>query len=391
MSVPTASIASVTFTQTPFGKPRIDDLTFDDGGTSVPLPISGNHTTTIDFSQEHTIQLRPPGSIVIPSVFATVIITNPGGSGNNGGAATPEGTEACTGSRADNIGWTYYHDAYDYLTDGTVSASECGACGCAAPVGDDLPGQMQRLRVKRLLRPTLGYLVSSFGPTMFGTFDAKIRLYPGTSTTQPHADVFDVESNVQPVSMLELSSADGDNTVDGIYHDVAGRQYKDLRLTDSSGHAITQAVPGALAVLTKQTGERLIFEIVNTQSGGLSSALDARLTRTEDRNHNAEIVSYVFAASATDSQLSNDRTRLWQIKSLTDAYGAAATFQYGTQQVSGRWVVTMITAPSGEAVRYSYAGGTNIGLTGITFADGSSSSFSTTTDPVNQEIRARDR
>jgi len=94
-----------------------------------------------------------------------------------------------------------------------------------------------------------------------------------------------------------------------------------------------QPVPGARALLTKQTGERLTFEIISTQPQGSGTALDGRLIRSEDRNHNGEVVAYQFAATASDVQLGNDRTRLWQIKSLTDPYGATAQFQYATQQV----------------------------------------------------------
>jgi RHS repeat-associated protein len=382
VSVSTATIASITFTQSPHSRPWIDDLTFDDGGASVILPIAGNHTNNVD------VQIDQPLTgpvITTPSVWVVppVGITQPGGTGNNGGSVDPQGEIACTGSRANNVSWTYYHDAFDYETDASLKTADCGACGCSTPSVDQLPGQMQRLRIKRLLRPHLGYVVSSFGPAMFGTFDAKIRWFPGNT---PRVDVFDIESDVQPLSMVEISAADGDNAVDGVFHDVVGRQNKDLRLIDANGNPTSQAVPGAIAILTRQTGERLIFEMINTQPSGSAAVLDGRLIRSEDRNHNAEVVSYVFGATATDTQLSNDRTRLWQISSLTDPYGVAASFQYGNQQVSGRWVVTQITAPTGQTVQYRYNGGTNIGLTGVTFPDGSSASFSTSLDSANQEI-----
>ena len=384
----TARIVRFTFEQSPFQRPRIDDLTFDDGGCAAGLtPISGSRARNVDFFREAAVRMGMSQTVIAALTGSgTIIITKPPGGSDPGGSTTPEGTTSCSGSHVDNIGFTYTHDALDYATDSRYRRSGCDGCGDCFPSGDLQPGDLKRLEVKRIHRPDLSFLYSSFGPGVFGHFDSKLRIFlPIGPGDEPRVDVYDIQSDLPVVRMSERSPADGDNAVDGVFHDVVGRQYKDLRIVDQQGQPTPIAV-GARAVLTMHSGERDVFEIISTQTGGGGGALDARFIRFEDRNGNAEVVGYVNAAAATDAQLGFDRTRLWQVRTLTDMYGVAATFEYGPAQVSGRWAVSKLTYPTGQANNYSYQASGAIGLTRVQFPDGTASTFTTSVDAQNQEI-----
>jgi hypothetical protein len=90
------------------------------------------------------------------------------------------GGPASRGSHVDNLRWNYVHTGIDYATGDT---HHCAGQGCAGTL-DVLPGQMQRLQIKRFHRPLDSWERSSFGPGVYSEFDFHIDLSPPDSASR---------------------------------------------------------------------------------------------------------------------------------------------------------------------------------------------------------------
>lgn len=268
-------------------------------------------------------------------------------------SAIPQGTVACTGSSVDNLHWSHSQESVDYQTMVRPQMDGCSSCGV---MGAGSTGGLPELEIRRYHRPKAAAMWSSFGPGVLSNFDTKIQLIAEGIEAQPNVTLFEADRDNPPLTFLERSPLDGDDAIDGLYHETATRAWKSLELLDAEGRRTSIQQNAKVAVLTAPTGENLVFEIICMQSQDATPApvLDGRLIRIEDSNSNAISLDYVHLASSSDEDLGFDRTRLWQITRVTDAYGVSANFCYANELVAGRWVVERIDLPNGGKLRYNY-------------------------------------
>ena len=112
----------------------------------------------------------------------------------------------------------------------------------------------------------------------------------------------------------------------------------------------------------------------------VAGSLAGRLSSILDRNGYGITVTY---QSFTPAQLQQSPDLAWEINTVTDAHGRKLTMHYGAQQVSGRWAVSSIDTPNGSHIQYTYTNGL---LSGVTYPDGTSSTFTYTPDSASQCI-----
>src|SRR5262249_13108915 len=150
---------------------------------------------------------------------------------------------------------------------------------------------------------------------VFSNFDTKIQLVTQGLGNQPNVILFDADSDSPLLTFFELSPEDGDQVVDGVYHETATRTWKTLELFNAKGVRTSNQSDAVTAVLTAHTGERRVFEVIRIQPADVP-LLYGRLVRIEDRSQNAVVVSYTHRAQASLAELGFDRTRsrLWQIQ-----------------------------------------------------------------------------
>jgi YD repeat-containing protein len=126
----------------------------------------------------------------------------------------------------------------------------------------------------------------------------------------------------------------------------------------------------------------LIFDrtLIQSEIGMLINPQDlsGRLTRIQDRNGYATVITYKTFSPA---DLAASPERQWQIDTITDPYNRQAQFSYGTDQVSGRWAVSQITLPNSQTLQYSYADGK---ISQVTHPDGTVSTFNYYLDATAQ-------
>ena len=178
---------------------------------------------------------------------------------------------------------------------------------------------------------------------------------------------------------------------DGVYQDndpYGGRtfrMYQDLRLLDVGGNLTTDQAQAVTAVLSKLTGEVLTFDVFRTSPNAATTERVARLRTITDRNGNTQTLSYAYPVTTDPAQCGGDLQKLWMVSTIADAHGRTATLTYRSTQVAGRWVVENIAVPNGSAITYQYNTGAGlIGLSGISYPDGTASSFSGTYDAASQ-------
>ncbi|HEY0705844.1 MAG TPA: hypothetical protein VGG33_03560, partial [Polyangia bacterium] len=284
------------------------------------------------------------------------------------GSTVPLGLSTVLGGRVDNVRWSFVQEGVDFSLTPPTNGSGL------------LSGGFDVLEVRRIHRPRAEGWTSSFGPGVFSPFDAKLAIRPSAIGSQSRIEFFDPSSDAPPIIFSELSAQDGDAVVDGRYRDQT-RTYASLTLLNASSTVVADTSLATRAVVSRFSGEKLVFDIIDTHTGG-APALYGRLTAAEDRSGNATTVQYVHPADASDSQLSGDRSRLWLMQSLTDMHGASASFAYQFRSGSSRWVVQTVTPPAGGAIQYQYGNdsGNLDRLTGVNYPNGDASEFSRTWD-----------
>jgi RHS repeat-associated protein len=350
--------------------------------------VVGNHNwTTIPFHVDPGLSVVPLSDI---SVNQSALNTGLVPGGLNGRQETPEST-SCTGSRVDNIHWSYSQESIDVSFGGEPAS--CGACGCGA-ASQANAGLNASLELRRFHLPRYEYLPSTFGPGVFSNFDAQVTFYKNGIGGEPNAVVFDPRLDAPPVTLFEKSADHGDSTIDGIYEDKDTRLFRRLvlynALTPSSAARVTDPFAAKLAVLERNEGGALWFEVINVDPTS-TDTIEARLIAVVDRNSNQLAVSYQFAASATDQQLGSDRTQLWKKKQIDDKlHGHSLTLEYEQRPSSHRWVANAVkrTGLDGAvqtwAYKYAPAGEGADSLSEVVYPNGASSLFSKSYDASTQ-------
>jgi len=295
----------------------------------------------------------------------------------------PADTTTC-GSHVDNYRWSYAHEAVDWSADPDESKCACGGCGSSQGRPNGTPKQVV---IKRYNRPKYEGFSSSFGMGGFSNYDIRLEIYQNGVGNQPNVVFYDPSTDSPPITFYELSPADGDNSVDGYFHDTEARIFKGLTLTDAAGYPTGNFLSATSAVLDLVNGDRYWFEVFPPDDFIQPiTHLSARIYSMQNRNGYSTGIAYQFAANSDDATLNYDRTQLWNISYVIDPYGHAAYFNYLRGGASFRWMVNRIDLPTGYSINYQYGttgGGQDI-LTGVTFPDGSTSAFSKTYDSPSQ-------
>jgi RHS repeat-associated protein len=344
--------------------------------TDPNLVVSSHDATVSDYRGDISTPVAPP----VPGVPAGPLTDPAGGEGN----PMPIGTIALVGGRVDTLRWSFVQESADFSA--ATPPGTAGCAQCSPPGAAMLGGGLWSLTLGRIHRPRAEAFVSSFGPSVFSSVDAKLTLRPNGIGNQNTIELFDPGSDAPPITFFELSSQDGDSAVDGQYHDNATRTYSSLKLYNSSGSVVADPFSAKSAIATRQSGEQVKFEIINVQGGSGATELQGRLVSVLDRNGNAIAVTYQFAASSTTTQLGGDRRKLWLVNQVTDPHAASATFHYQLRTGTSRWVVQSIDLPNATAVQYQYgASGDNLDrLISIVYPNGNTASFSRAWDAATQ-------
>jgi RHS repeat-associated protein len=339
------------------------------------LVVSNHGTTTSDYGRDFSVPVAAP----LPGLPAGPVRDPAAGEGD----ATPLGAIVSVGGRVDTLRWSFVEESVDFSAATPSETVACTACG-NLPAPTVLGGGLWSLQVGRIHRPRAEAFVSSFGPGVFSNFDTKLTLVPNGIGSQNTVTLFDPTSDAPPITFFETSAQDGDTSVDGRYRDTGTRTYASLILFNGSNVEPSPA-SAKTAVVTRQTGEQLKFEIINVQGSG-ATQYQGRLISLVDRNGNATTVSYRFAASSSDSALGGDRKKLWQINQATDSHGVAATFNYSLRSGTSRWVVSSIGVPGPSTLQYQYGTDTaNLDrLVHVVYPNGDTANFSRAWEAATQ-------
>ena len=278
-------------------------------------------------------------------------------------------------SRIDNVRQAHIHDAIDWAMGS--AASNCAPCALGSSGGDG--SSPPHLAVKRWHRYRDQAWRGSFGPGVFSNLDQQLRLYGNGATTDGHIEWFAPDGDA-PVWLKGAGQATGEFT------DSAFKQVKRFVLTDTANQPVATMTAARKATLTRWDGSILKFDVIPPVTGMASSDGFARLVSESDSTGRVIMqVSYqnVIPAPQAGVDLGDaNGSALWKIASITDAYGVSASFTYG--ESDNQYVVTSISLPGGKIITYQYGLNDLVGLNGITYPDGSMSSFNTRFDDAAQ-------
>jgi YD repeat-containing protein len=269
-------------------------------------------------------------------------------------------------STIDNLQFSHLHEAVDY-GDPQATPGGCGPCGSKDSAAE---GALPRFSLRRFHRYRDQDQFGHFGPGVFSNFDIRIQL--------------DTASNTMlfwdPQNPLELELAEG--TVPGAYSDARFAQVHSAELLDAAGAHAADDTTATWAEVRTWDGRRYRFELFSLRSGDLGTR-SGRLVRITDRAGNEITVSYIDSVTSTDAALGYDRARLWRIATTADAYGKVATWSWIPH--SGAWVAASVLLPNGNSIFYDYDRTGLVGLDRVRHPDGTTSTFTTTADVVNQQ------
>ncbi len=315
---------------------------------------------------------------------------------------TGAGAVSCVGSWANNLNYDYVHEATDYTTTPAVSTSQsCADCGGTLTLpGLNAPaeGRLTTGDLRRIHRPRLAPVMSSFGPGVFSNYDDKLFIVPGEpppggGPALPRIRFYDIDASALQSEWDEISPADGDNAVDGVFHDVATHLAARIELRNSVGVLQPNPALAATATVIMHSGERQFFELVNPDPAN-PAVRAGRWFRWIDTDLNEVSIRYVHPATAGATP-GFERDRLWQIAEVVDMYGISLRFTYGATRVAGRWAVSLVQPANGALIEYRYdtsgPGGGQIGqaLSQVLFPDGSRSNFTRLLDTATQAVVVR--
>jgi len=212
---------------------------------------------------------------------------------------------------------------------------------------------------------------------------------PSTPQVTVPSTVLRTASNQPGLDAIYLNSYGAE---DGIYYDndpYGGRNFSelgDIRLYDSNGQLTADQALGVTAVLKKLNGDVLTFKIFRSSTNAATTERFGRLVSITDRNGNTQSLSYTYPVTTDPAQAGGNLAKLWQVTQITDAYNRTATLVYKTTQVAGRWVVDHLTLPNGTSVSFQYNTTSPglLGLSGVTYPDGTATTISGSYDTVSQ-------
>ena len=262
---------------------------------------------------------------------------------------------------------TYAHEAFDYLVQ-DPSASGCVPCGGA--IGSTGSGQIPRpLTLKRFMKFRNSWIRGSLGDGAYLETDAILWL------SRQNADGSGRIILYSPYAFGEewfwdAGSKVDDSTVDGVYHDEIN-QTAGLRLYNAAGNLVVDQALAVRAVLTRAQGDRLVFEIIQTNADPTADR-HGRMVRWEDRNGNGITIDYQVAR---DAAITGSRDVLWWQNAIRDDAGRTATITI--DPASGR--IATIGLPGGGTLTYTRDADRN--LTRVDHPDGSVSTFARRQDP----------
>jgi len=202
---------------------------------------------------------------------------------------------------------------------------------------------------------------SSFGPGVFSNFDCSLNLAPGLiEFHDPKKD--------QSIDLTDPNS-------DGLFTDETFRTIKQLRMLDSGGVQTSVMANARTAELTTHDGFLYTFEVFRSEPSGTVN-FHGRLKSIKDRNGVGYTLTYVNTdPQVTDAALNGDRQGLWRYASVTDAYGKQISFTWARS--NGQWSISQAALPNGQNIGYTYSAGSLSSLNGISYPDGSVSTFDT--------------
>jgi RHS repeat-associated protein len=276
----------------------------------------------------------------------------------------PYGSSSGNGSVIDTVQQSHVHDAIDYQKIAGVN-SGCSTCGATSLGVSALPTfTLNRWHRYRDLDHH-----GSFGPGVFCTYDIGLTLDTANQSIEMWDPARKVAVAYIPSSPGVFIDPDKDLTNNCTLYDINGVVAGDM----------TQAVQ---AIVTEHDGSTMTFQIIRTDAID-SGIYRGRLTIMADRNNHQLNIQYSFSdPSISDSAIGYDRSQLWCMSQITDAYGSTASFTYTTDL--NNHVIQSVLLPNTQTIIYQYGKNNLIGLSGITYPDGTISTFSTCYDSATQ-------
>ena len=170
------------------------------------------------------------------------------------GGTNPETDPESSGSSVvNNIFANHHHISYDYKI-GKPGAG-CAPCGSSGGANSSGLSELAIIRQHRYRESSRG---GSFGPGVFTNYDSRLTLYRDNG--------FNVMEWFNPMDLAarKLVDGTGGDVKDGIYYNQINKKVKDVRLYNASNQLTTDITTAAYAIITRHTGEKQYFQIVNT-------------------------------------------------------------------------------------------------------------------------------
>ena len=274
-------------------------------------------------------------------------------------------------SLIDNGSMTYYHDAWDYQTDG--AGGGCVTCGGMAGTAGGSPTDFALGRIHRYRDLDWG---ASHGPGVLSNFDFRLQIFAQDCV----ARFFDPMQR----TVCEFTKAPTATE----FHDTQGVS-RSLALLDGAGAAVADITAARTAVLTLLDGRVLTFQLFRTPGAPVAApTFDGRVVRIAELSGQALTLTYPdpdpVAALAVPGM---DPARLWCFSRVTDRRNIAATFTWAS--AAGQWVIATATVPGGGVIRYAYDTNRLVSLNRIDYPTGEVSTFAATWDATNQFVTLR--
>ena len=254
-------------------------------------------------------------------------------------------------STVESLTYNYTHDVTEY----SPSVQGVGCSSCSG--GDTAPVSYKMLTLQRYHRFRQRSDRGSFGPGVFSNYDSYFTLYMHGST--PRVDMF-FSSDLSMRRYFRQGNA---------FFETFSRSSKKLEIRKADGTATTDIALADHAVLEKFNGEIYKFEIFSVDE----FTKMARLTSFENRNGYKIELTYDYEQN--DESLT-DPMEKFKINQVSDPNGRTLSFDYLSETRSGMWVVSQVTLPNNEVISYSYGSSADSPLTGVSYPDGTASTFS---------------
>ena len=295
----------------------------------------------------------------------------------------------CDQSVLQKIQGFYNHIANEYVAGGQRSGLPgCVSCGAGSNGDSGLPC-LELVRYHTFRMPEVTKWYSSFGPNVGLRYDSQISVWfrePGDMYPTDCAFFFPSFMGNAPFAQ-DRDPVTNSYTHDGVV-DPYANLVEDVRFYDASGNLTNTHSEAVRGVVTRHNGEIYDFEMISIYATGHSLG---RLTAITNKNGESVRIEYVNPAPALGSNNGYGDTTagFFQKSRIVDAHGRAAVFHYGTTRIGAGFPVTRIDLPNGSSIQYSYNTdpGDLYGLVGISYPDGTTSTFSATNDATTQCLK----